>query len=61
MDQSIPNIDIAAEEPMREIFGFDAFAPEIIAERVETVGVAKAGLPLLSMIVLGVFGGYYGD
>jgi len=39
---------------MREIFGFDAFAPEHIAERVETVEVAKAGLPLLSKIVLGV-------
>lgn len=33
----------------REIFGFDAFSPSEIAERVEAVGVTKARLPLLSM------------
>ncbi|MEM3123847.1 MAG: formate/nitrite transporter family protein, partial [Nitrososphaerota archaeon] len=45
----------------REIFGLDAFSPREVAERVETVGVAKARLPLLSMSVLGVLaGGFIG-
>ena len=34
---------------MSEIFGFDAYSPKEIAERVESIGVAKvAGLPPLS-------------
>ena len=46
---------------MTEIFGFDAYAPKEIAERVETVGVAKARLPLISQIALGVLaGGFIG-
>lgn len=46
---------------MAEIFGFDAYAPKEIAERVETVGVAKARLPLVSQIALGVLaGGFIG-
>ena len=46
---------------MAEIFGFDAYAPKEVAERVETVGVAKARLPLLSQIALGVLaGGFIG-
>ncbi len=46
---------------MTEIFGFDAYAPKQIAERVETIGVAKARLPLLSQIALGVLaGGFIG-
>ena len=32
---------------MSEIYGFDAYAPREIAQRVETVGVVKARLPLL--------------
>ena len=45
----------------REIFGFDAFSPSEIAERVEAVGVTKARLPLLSMAMLGVLaGGFIG-
>lgn len=44
-----------------ELFGLDAFAPKEIARRVEEVGVAKARLPLLSMIMLGVLaGGFIG-
>jgi formate transporter len=35
---------------MPEIFGFDSFSPKEIAERVESVGVAKARLPLLSIM-----------
>jgi len=44
---------------MSEIFGFDAYSPKEIAERVETVGVAKAFLPLLSMLMLGVLAGAF--
>ena len=42
---------------MSEIFGFDAYAPKEIAERVETIGVTKARLPLLSQATLGVLAG----
>jgi len=46
---------------MAEIFGFDAYAPNEIAARVETIGVAKARLPLLSQIALGILaGGFIG-
>jgi formate transporter len=46
---------------MAEIFGFDAYAPKEIADRVETIGVAKARLPLLSQVALGVLaGGFIG-
>ena len=44
---------------MSEIFGFDAFSPKEIAGRVETIGVAKARLPLLSMVMLGVLAGAF--
>lgn len=39
--------------------GFDAFAPAEIAERVETVGVAKARLPLLQTVLLGMLAGAF--
>ena len=46
---------------MGEIFGFDAYAPNEIAERVETIGVAKARLPLTTQVVLGILaGGFVG-
>ncbi|MBS3910020.1 MAG: formate/nitrite transporter family protein [Actinobacteria bacterium] len=44
---------------MTEIFGFDAFSPKEIAARVETVGVAKARLPLLSVLMLSVMAGAF--
>ena len=44
---------------MSEIFGFDAYAPREIAQRVETVGVAKARLPLLPLALLGVLAGAF--
>ena len=44
---------------MPEIFDFDAFSPKEIANRVETTGVAKARLPLLSMLMLGVLAGAF--
>lgn len=46
---------------MPEIFGFDCYSPKEIAERVENVGVTKAGLPLVSQVALGVLaGGFIG-
>jgi len=45
--------------PMSEIFGFDAYSSKEIAERVENVGVAKARLPLLSMVMLGMLAGVF--
>ena len=44
---------------MSEIFGFDAFSPEEIAARVETIGVSKARLPLLPMLMLSVLAGAF--
>ncbi len=44
---------------MSEIFGFDAFSPKEIAARVETMGVAKTRLPLLSLIMLSVLAGAF--
>jgi len=46
---------------MAAIFGFDAYAPKEIADRVETIGVAKARLPLIAQVALGVLaGGFIG-
>lgn len=46
---------------MSEIYGLDAYSPKEIAERVETIGVTKARLPLLSQITLGMLaGGFIG-
>jgi formate transporter len=42
---------------MAEIYGSSAYSPQEIAERVESVGVAKAKLSLLSMVALGVLAG----
>ncbi len=42
-----------------DVYGFDAFSPQQIAERVQNVGVAKARLPLLSMAMLGVLAGAF--
>lgn len=44
---------------MSEIFGFDAFSPKEIAARVETIGVAKTHLPLLSMLMLSILAGAF--
>lgn len=41
------------------MFGFDAFSPNEIAEHVEAIGVGKARLPLLSMLMLGVLAGAF--
>jgi len=44
---------------MQEIYGFDAFSPKEIAERVENLGVVKARLPVISMIMLGILAGAF--
>jgi formate/nitrite transporter len=44
---------------MPEIFGFDAYSPKEIAERVDSVGVVKARLPLLQTAMLGVLAGVF--
>lgn len=44
---------------MPDIYGSDAFSPAEIALKVETVGVKKARLPLLSMIMLGMLAGAF--
>jgi formate/nitrite transporter len=44
---------------MAEIYGFDAFSPQQVAERVEGIGVAKARLPFLSLSMLGVLAGAF--
>jgi len=46
---------------MSEIFGFDAYSPQEIAERVEAIGITKARLPLASQLTLGLLaGGFIG-
>jgi formate/nitrite transporter len=41
------------------MFEFDCYAPKQIAERIETIGVTKARLPLLTMSLLGVLAGAF--
>ena len=45
--------------PGPHTFGFDAFAPAQIAERVNELGVAKARLPVLSILMLGGLAGAF--
>lgn len=44
---------------MADIFGLDAYSPKEIAEKVENVGVTKARLPFLSVMMLGVLAGAF--
>lgn len=44
---------------MPEVFGFDAYSPKEIAARVQSAGVAKARLPLLQTVMLGVLAGAF--
>lgn len=41
------------------LYGFDAFSPAQIADKVEAIGVSKARLPLWQMIPLGVLAGAF--
>ena len=46
---------------MSQIFGFDAYAPKEIAEKVHDIGVTKSRLPLVSQLTLGMLaGGFIG-
>jgi formate transporter len=45
--------------PVQQATGFDAYAPRQIAERVESVGIAKAATPLLSLAMLGALAGAF--
>ena len=44
---------------MSELYGSDAYTPAEVARRVETVGVAKARMPLLPLAMLGVLAGAF--
>ena len=44
---------------MADVFGADAYAPRQIADRVRDVGVAKARLPMASLLLLGVLAGAF--
>ncbi len=44
---------------MSDMLGLDAFSPREVAQRVETVGVAKAHLPLVPLMLLGVLAGAF--
>ena len=44
---------------MSDLYGSDAYSPTEIAARVEQVGVAKARLPLLSMLMLSMLAGAF--
>jgi formate/nitrite transporter len=44
---------------MPEIFGSDAFSPKEIARKIESVGVVKARLPFVPMLMLGVLAGAF--
>lgn len=44
---------------MSELYGSDAYAPREVALRVETVGVAKARMALLPLLMLGLLAGAF--
>ncbi|MBK8498042.1 MAG: formate/nitrite transporter family protein [Flavobacteriales bacterium] len=44
---------------MPDVLGSDAFTPAEIAERVEKIGVAKARLPLIPLMMLGILAGAF--
>ena len=44
---------------MNNHFDFEAYSPKQIAEKVEAIGVAKAHLPTLPTLMLGVLAGAF--
>lgn len=44
---------------MKDVFEFNAYSPSEVAERVDKVGVIKARLPLLPMLMLGFLAGVF--
>ncbi|MBL7765079.1 MAG: formate/nitrite transporter family protein [Chitinophagaceae bacterium] len=47
------------DQPSHQLFGFDAFSPKEIAERIENVGVTKAKLAFGPMLMLGILAGVF--
>jgi formate transporter len=50
---------LGARHPLTEIFGFDAYAPREIAQRIDAIGVTKGRLPLRAMFMLSVLAGAF--
>ena len=44
---------------MSELYGSDAYAPREVAQRIETIGVAKARLATLPLLMLGMLAGAF--
>jgi formate transporter len=44
---------------MSELYGLDAYTPSEIAKRIETVGVAKANMATLPLVMLGLLAGAF--
>ncbi len=44
---------------MSELYGLDAYTPSEIAKRIETVGVTKAKMPTLPLVMLGLLAGAF--
>ena len=44
---------------MSDLYGFDAFSPREVAQRIDAIGVAKARLPLRAMSLLAVLAGAF--
>ena len=47
------------EKPLTAAFSLDAYTPEQMAHRVETVGIAKASLPTLPLLALSILAGAF--
>jgi formate/nitrite transporter len=50
-------LSLSSSVSLSEIFGFDAFSPKDIAAKVQSIGVTKTRLPLLSLVMLSVLAG----
>lgn len=44
---------------MKDVFDFSSYSPSQIAQKVEQVGVVKAGLPALPLLMLGIVAGAF--
>ncbi len=52
-------LELVHHEAMSDHFSLDAYTPAEIARRIETVGVAKARMPLLPLLLLGAMAGVF--
>jgi len=57
--KSNPECARTGEIGMSELYGSDAYAPAEVAQRIETIGVAKARLATLPLLMLGVLAGAF--